>query len=666
MKNRSVTHNQEVNTPPKTRRGVSFGKRKLLLLLVDVACFVAAYLLNIGFAFMSQSMYRREVHEYVANGAIILCLLLIGRLLFSVYHNVWRYANVKAYTTMVLSDTLMGILVVVLTRYIPCPININIGFSQTFCVVALFDLSTLLSRFCYQLYHQYRNAGEAHSMHMNRIGVAIVGAGQVGSMLADELTYNQSSHYKPVCFIEQDPGKIGAKVCGLRVYAEDEYVIQRIKELPVQEILIALPAITSEKAAELYAFYSRTGCKVKLYDFPLKEAGALENSNARRMLRDVQIQDLLFRDSRVICHEATTAYYQGKVVLVTGGGGSIGSELCRQIAACRPQKLVILDIYENNAYHIQQELLSQYGDEQEICVEIASVRDVARLDHVFATHRPQIVFHAAAHKHVPLMEHNPTEAIKNNVFGTYNTANMAEKYGAEKFILISTDKAVNPTGIMGASKRMCEFVVGCRGGSPTTYSAVRFGNVLGSNGSVIPLFQEQIQKGGPVTVTDKRIIRYFMTIPEASQLLMETGVMASGGDLFVLDMGKPVRILDLAENMIRLSGYEPYHDIDIVEIGLRPGEKLYEELLMQTETLTKTQNSLIFVEHEIPPTRQDVEGWIDDLRKAVWEAEHTHDMTPLQVLMKTIVPTYKDPDEANLQFEDSPEKKASEADDAHT
>ncbi len=647
----------ELTVDEQPIKKVSFGNRKRLLLLVDVGCFLFVYFLTVGLVQFSDNLVQFDALRYLINGSILLVLLMGGRVIFSVYRNVWRYPNVRAYMTIVMSDLVFGFGALLLTRFLR---GSNIGFSQTFMVVTMFDLVTLLNRFCYQLLHQHRNATEGHhnrDSSLNKIGVAIVGAGQVGAKLAEDLVYGANSHYRPVCFIDRDPGKIGAKILGLKVYGDDESIIEKIKGLPIQEIFLALPNITSEQAAQLYQFYTRTGCKVKLYDFPLKEAG---DGAAKRQLREIRIEDLLFRNSMVLNNGANSAYYKDKTVLVTGGGGSIGSELCRQIAKCGPARLIILDIYENNAYSIQQELVRKYGDKLNLSVEIASVRDKIRLETVFRMYNPQIVFHAAAHKHVPLMEHSACEAIKNNVMGTYNTANMAEKYGAEKFILISTDKAVNPTNIMGASKRMCEMVVQCRGDSKTSFSAVRFGNVLGSNGSVIPLFREQIEKGGPVTITDKRIIRYFMTIPEAAQLVMNAGSMARSGELFVLNMGKPVRILDLAENMIKLAGLTPYVDIDIVEIGLRPGEKLFEELLMKSETLSATENSLIFIEKDTPGTRAEVEGKLDVLQKAVIAAEDTLDYGKIKKAMKAVVPTYRDPEEVNRTFDDSEEKKLSE------
>ena len=395
-------------------------------------------------------------------------------------------------------------------------------------------------------------------------------------------------------------------------------------------------------------YYARTGCKVKIYDRPISHLSD-DSEDAHRMIREFRIEDLLFRHSLEINNQATRSFYENKVVMVTGGGGSIGSELCRQLAKCHPKKLIILDIYENNAYDIQQELIREYGEDLDLAVEIASVRDRVRLDCIFEYYRPEVVFHAAAHKHVPLMEHSNCEAIKNNVMGTYNVADMAEKHGTERFILVSTDKAVNPTNIMGASKRMCEMVIQCRTDSKTSFAAVRFGNVLGSNGSVIPLFRRQIEQGGPITLTDKRIIRYFMTIPEASQLVMQAGAMAKRGELFVLDMGRPVKILDLAENMIRLSGYTPYKDIDIVEIGLRPGEKLYEELLIANERMSKTENKMIFIEYDTPLSREEVEHKLDILRNALECAKDELESEVIRAAMKEAVPSFRDPEEVNSQ-----------------
>ena len=362
------------------------------------------------------------------------------------------------------------------------------------------------------------------------------------------------------------------------------------------------------------------------------------------------MEDLLGREPVQLNMERVDSFLSGRTVLVTGGGGSIGSELCRQIAKHHPKKLIIVDIYENNAYDIQQELHRTYGDALNLRVEIASVRDKERIYGIFESLRPEIVFHAAAHKHVPLMENCPAEAIKNNIFGTYHVVRAAEKFGARKFVMISTDKAVNPTNIMGATKRFCEMILQSRTESTTEFCAVRFGNVLGSNGSVVPLFKKQIEEGGPVTITDKRIIRYFMTIPEAAQLVLEAGAMAKQSQIFVLDMGEPVKILDLAENLIRLSGLEPYRDIEIREIGLRPGEKLYEELLMKSETLTKTENSKIFVEQQQYIDPDEIMRDLLFLDRAVTEDFNNEELTDI---LRGMIPTYHDPEEVNRKAEEA-------------
>ena len=477
------------------------------------------------------------------------------------------------------------------------------------------------------------------NVHPRKIRIAIVGAGRVGVLLAEELLNNPMAAYQPCCFIDTDKEKVGREILGIEVLHESDATLERLSAFPVQEIVFALPQMDSERKKALYDRYRETGCKLKVYDYPLTQVV----DNGKRQLREFDIEELLFRQSVHLADEKTKAFYRDRVVLISGGGGSIGSELCRQIAKMSPRRLIVLDIYENGAYDIQQELRIAYGDRLDMRVEIASVQDKQQLERIFEQYRPEIVLHAAAHKHVPLMEHNCAEAVKNNVFGTLNMVNTAEKYGVVKFIMISTDKAVNPTNVMGATKRMCEMIVQSRTGSRTSFSATRFGNVLGSNGSVIPLFKRQIMNGGPITLTDKRIIRYFMTIPEASQLVLQSGAMAKNGELFVLDMGKPVKILELAENMIRLSGYVPYKDIDIVETGLRPGEKLYEELLIKSEELDKTENSMIFIERDKPK-----ESWrIEEKLALLSEALATGDDSAVKAALKQAVSTFQDPDEVN-------------------
>ena len=626
---------------------MSFNIRRGLLGLIDAAIYISVFIGTVTVIKLADPNLVLDLSNYVYSALIFGVFLFAFRAIFSTYRNVWRYANSKSFLKLVFSDFLAGCMGVLCTKFANCYITLW----QCVSIIAICNLVTLSSRFLYQQYYRHFNLNVDF---LNKIGVAIVGAGQIGTLLVEELKYNTKSHYRPLCFIDNNPVKIGSKLEDLPIYSESDNIIEKIKSLPIQEIFIALPNIDSETAKELYEFYSQTGCKVKLYDFPINKEDA-QGEFSSRVIREVKIEDLLFRSALKFVDEGMNNFYKGKTVLVTGGGGSIGSELCRQIAARNPKKLIILDIYENNAYDIQQELTRKYGDSLNLATEIASVRDKARLDAIFATYKPQIVFHAAAHKHVPLMEHSSPEAIKNNVLGTYNTADMAEKHGVEKFILISTDKAVNPTNIMGASKRMCEMIIQCRNDSKTSFSAVRFGNVLGSNGSVIPLFKRQIEKGGPVTITDKRIIRYFMTIPEASQLVMTAGYMAKSGELFVLDMGKPIRIIDLAENMIKLSGFTPYKDIDIIEVGLRPGEKLYEELLIKSENLDKTENNMIFIEKDKPLTRAAVDKKIASLVKAVEKAQDTIDFSLVKEAMMKAVPTYKNPEEVNKNADSSDE-----------
>lgn len=634
-------------------------KRRLIVIGVDSLLFFGAFLLAWVLSSLTGTHAWTILPKYLCTGGLFFVFVAISRWVFRVYKNVWRYPNVKAYLDMVISDFCGGVVALIIALIINNS-DYMIHAWQCVAIVVMFNCASLLSRFIYQ--YNYKLMGQSGAERKDsRITVAIVGAGRVGSLLADELLTYRGSYYKPVCFVDKNPSKVGGRVAGLPVYAEDESVIDVLASLEIQEIIIAIPQLSGEEADKSLNFYARTGCKVKLYDFPRTEDSVQEDGAAKRVIREFKIEDLLFRRSLEVTGEAARTYYGGKTVLVTGGGGSIGSELVRQIARCNPKKLIIFDIYENNAYDIQQELVRRYGTDLDLVVEIGSVRDRARLEAVFSNYRPDVVFHAAAHKHVPLMEHSNCEAIKNNVFGTYNTADMAEKYEVEKFILVSTDKAVNPTNVMGATKRMCEMVIQCRTDSKTAFSAVRFGNVLGSNGSVIPLFKRQIAAGGPLTVTDKRIIRYFMTIPEASGLVMQAGAMAKRGELFVLNMGKPVKIYDLAVNMVRLSGLRPDVDIKIVETGLRPGEKLYEELLIKTETLEKTPNDMIFIERDTPLSREAVEEKLRTLREVVIAAEGEIAAPSITEAMKSVVPTFHSPEEVNKSAESSSEMKEAAA-----
>lgn len=560
----------------------------------------------------------------------------------------WRYANSYAFIRLLASDALAGI-----TFYHITKLWGNLYFSgwAKSTLICMITLVTLFSRFAYQLWHSLNNSAEKQKDTMKN--VAIIGAGQIGTMLANEMRVNHKSMYNPYCFVDIDKSKVGNNISGIEVLSADDNIIQRLKSLPIEEIIIALPKIEGEEKEKVYNFYKSAGLPIKIYDFALYEN---MGESSKRVIRDVKIEDLLFREPVKSIKDSTLAYYENKRVLVTGGGGSIGSELCRKIAKCRPKELIIIDNYENNAHEIYQELASKYGESIKLSVEIASVRDRDKLDILFEKYKPQIVFHAAAHKHVYLMENSPSEAVKNNVFGTKNTADMAEKHGCEKFILISTDKAVNPTNIMGASKRLCEMIVGSKSENKTSFSAVRFGNVLGSNGSVIHTFKKQIEKGGPITITDKRVIRYFMTIPEAVQLVMEAGVMAKNNELFVLDMGRPVKIVELAETMIRLHGFKPKEDIEITEIGLRPGEKLFEELLIKNDGRhVVTKNEKIFIERDTPLKHSEIEQKLALLSRALLDENKTKDVDLIKKVLKETVPSFCRAETVNENAESSPE-----------
>ncbi len=462
--------------------------------------------------------------------------------------------------------------------------------------------------------------------------VMIVGGGEAGRSLIAEIQNSKYLDQKVACIIDDDPHKIGRYIKGVKVVGNRDTIKKYVKRYNIQQIILTIPSANAAKIRPIVDICQDTNCELMI----LPGVYQLVNGEVRASkLRPVNIDDLLGRDEVRINLNEVMDYVSGRVIMVTGGGGSIGSELCRQIAKHSPKQLIIFDIYENNAYDIQQELLREHP-ELDLVVLIGSVRDENRIDSIFEQYRPEIIYHAAAHKHVPLMEDSPNEAIKNNVLGTYNMVLMADRWKAKKFVQISTDKAVNPTNIMGASKRICEMIIQTYNKeSDTEYVAVRFGNVLGSNGSVIPLFKKQIAAGGPVTVTHPEIIRYFMTIPEAVSLVLQAGAYAKGGEIFVLDMGEPVKILDLAKNMIRLSGYKVDQDIKIEFTGLRPGEKLYEELLMDEEGMTDTPNKLIHIGHPID---------VDEVKLAhalrVLESAAQDETDDMRLIVESIVPTY--------------------------
>ena len=629
-------------------------KSRWVLVFYDILIFLlssAAILV----VYPSSPVDRFTLEMAAVYASVCFCFLYLFRILLKVYKQIWRYAGPSAYMTMLVSDGIACGTVLLIRSFLPD----STTFVRTLSLFTIDLLFCIAIRLIYQWV--YQNRSNKHFLEKtlllflkittgisfpteketdtSRIKIAIIGAGSVGALLADELLQNPKATYIPVCFVDIDKAKVGRVLYGLPVLPNDETLEDKLKSFAIQEVVFALPNVTNDRREELFKIYKSFGYKMKTYDYPLMST----EDNGKRQIHDFNIEDLLFRSVTQFLNEETMDWYRGKSVLITGGGGSIGSELARQIAKCGPSRLVILDIYENGAYDIQQELKSRYGDQLNLRVEIANVCDKQSVEKIFSAHTPDIVLHAAAHKHVPLMERNVCEAVANNVFGTLNVVETCEKYKVKRFIMISTDKAVNPTNVMGATKRMCEMIVQSRKGTPTSFSATRFGNVLGSNGSVIPLFKRQIANGGPITLTDKRIIRYFMTIPEASQLVMTSGAMAKNGEIYVLDMGKPVKILELAENMIRLSGLEPYKDINIVETGLRPGEKLYEELLIKSEELDKTDNNMIFVERDHPISMEEIQKKLDILKAAL----ETQSNRVVKKALMDVVPTYHSPEEVN-------------------
>ncbi|WP_207637216.1 polysaccharide biosynthesis protein [Eubacterium xylanophilum] len=546
--------------------------------------------------------------------------------LFRMYNSLWRYASINEFINIMISVFLStaAYFLLIFGTYRRLP--------RSYFVIYAFLLLcfTVASRFSYRFLRQLYNS-RVHGVGMRN--TMIIGAGEAGNVVINELKMSTNLDSNICCIIDDNKAKHKTYIKGVKVIGGRECIADAVKKYNINEIIIAMPSAPKKDIKEIIEICQEVSvAQIKIlpgvYQFVTGEAVV-------EKLRHVEIEDLLGREPVKTNLESVMSYVKNKVVLVTGGGGSIGSELCRQIAANKPKLLIIFDIYENNAYDIQQELLSKYPN-MHLEVLIGSVRNTSRIDDVFKTFKPEIVYHAAAHKHVPLMEDSPNEAIKNNVFGTYKVALAAGKYNASKFVLISTDKAVNPTNIMGASKRICEMIIqGLDKRSNTDYVAVRFGNVLGSNGSVIPLFKKQIEAGGPVTVTDKRIIRYFMTIPEAVSLVLQAGVYAKGGEIFVLDMGEPVKIDDLARNLIRLSGYVPDEDIEIVYTGLRPGEKLYEEMLMDEENLKQTENELIHIGRPIEFDEEAFFDGLDDLYKAAY-----NEVCDMKEIVAKIVPTY--------------------------
>ena len=619
----------------KEKKGLS-RYRKQLVFLMDLFLANIVYFVMIYWVPIRNGTTIQQVIDWMPNfGLMLLCLC--GFLWASKsYDSLWRYAETDEYISMILMGALAYVVYFILQKLLPIP---KIPSVLSLCIYSMSLLLMMTARF---IYRKYRMKANSRSQE-RKVRCAIIGAGNAGVGLLNEMKNNSCNHYQPVCFFDDDPEKIGKFIHGIEVKGKIDMMPLLLRNTMVTEIIFAIPSADPIRRKEILEMCSTLHCHVKVLPDTF---AAVQSGNLSQNVRNVKIDDLLGRERIVFNNQEVFDFLRGKVVMVTGGGGSIGSELCRQIAKRDPKELVVVDIYENNAYDLQQELKMEYHDKLNLKVEIASVRDREKVRELVEFYRPQIIFHAAAHKHVPLMEECPEEAVKNNVFGTYNVVHAADEFGVDKFVLISTDKAVNPTNVMGATKRFCEMILqSMKGVSKTEYAAVRFGNVLGSNGSVIPLFRRQIEAGGPVTVTDKRIIRYFMTIPEAAQLVLEAGAMAGSSEVFVLDMGQPVKILDLAENLIKLSGYVPYVDIDIVETGLRPGEKLYEELLMKSDGLIKTTSSKIFIERQQEISQQEMDQKLEILRQALQRG----DRESIRRAMKRVVPTFRDPEEVNRE-----------------
>lgn len=602
--------------------------RRIFIILCDLVIILISS--GMGLLLRFDLEYSRVDTKYIESVwgylPINILITLIIFYLFKLYHSLWIFAGITEMQNIFSACVVASGVQLVGMKLL----KYNVPRSYYFLYGGVLLLLTIGSRFAYRFLrtriHKYKKIGEVTK-------VMIVGGGEAANIIIKEIISSDHIHNTIVkCIIDDAPEKQGKYIQGIKVVGNKNNIIECATLYNIDEIIIAMPSVSKKAISEIVEVCKESKCTLKI----LPGIYQLMNGEVSvSKLRKVEIEDLLGRDSIKVDLNSIMDYVSGKVVLVTGGGGSIGSELCRQLAAHEPKQLIIVDIYENNAYDIQQELKNKYPS-LNLVVLIASVRNSSRINSIFNTYRPNIVYHAAAHKHVPLMEDSPNESIKNNVLGTWNTAVAADLYGVERFVMISTDKAVNPTNIMGASKRICEMIIQTYNNrSRTEFVAVRFGNVLGSNGSVIPLFKKQIAMEGPVTVTHPDIIRYFMTIPEAVSLVLQAGAYAKGGEIFVLDMGEPMKILDLATNLIRLSGYKPNDDIMIEFTGLRPGEKLYEELLMKEEGMQDTENKLIHIGKPIDIDEDKFLRQLEELKAACYS-----ETTEIRIIVKDIVPTY--------------------------
>lgn len=612
--------------------------RNVLLILIDILIIISCYIASIFFL----NIHIDNIKMLAMQILIVVIIYQIFLNIFRMYQNMMRYEVGKDYIKYIISAFLSMIISSIVYKafsleYINLKVNVLSGvlIAGTFVMYRLAGRSILSRRMS-----KYEKINKNQDNKANNL--LIIGAGMGAREIIIAIKNNMRDKYNIVGIIDDDISKINHYILGIKVLGTRYDIPKIAKEKNVDLIFFAINKIDAVSRRKILEICQETGVKTRV--LPTTEE-VINKQGAMNSLRDVQIEDLLGRDPVHLDNKNINSLIKNKTVLVTGGGGSIGSELCRQIVKYDPKRLVILDIYENNLYDIEMELRAEYP-KLNLEAIVASVRDKARLNNVFETYKPEIVFHAAAHKHVPLMEKSPLEAIHNNVFGTYNVVNCADEYGVEKFVLISTDKAVNPTNIMGASKRVCEMIVQAKNKvSKTEYVAVRFGNVLGSNGSVIPLFKKQIERGGPVTVTHKDITRFFMTIPEAVQLILQAVTYAKGGEIFVLDMGEPVKIYDLAVSLIKLLGYEPNVDIPIEITGLRPGEKLYEEILMSEEGLTSTKHDKIFISKPMHMEMTELEEKLNILKELEYNEKYSN--KNIKNVMKEVVPTYREPEEVN-------------------
>ena len=612
--------------------------KNILLILIDIMVIICCYV--VAMLFLNTKI--NNLQNFMIDMVIVVIVYQIFLNCFRMYQNMIRYEVGKDYVKYIISASLSVVILTLIDKGFNLEyINLRVNVLSGILTAGTFVMYRLLGRsIAARKMSKYEKINKNQDNKANNL--LIIGAGMGAREIIIAIKNNMRDKYNIIGIIDDDISKINHYILGVKVLGTRYDIPKIAKEKNVDLIFFAINKIDAISRRKILEICQETGVKTRV--LPTTEE-VITKHGAMNSLRDVQIEDLLGREPVHLDNKNINSLIKNKTVLVTGGGGSIGSELCRQIVKYDPKRLVILDIYENNLYDIEMELRAEYP-KLNLEAIVASVRDKARLNNVFETYKPEIVFHAAAHKHVPLMEKSPLEAIKNNVFGTYNVVNCADEYGVEKFVLISTDKAVNPTNIMGASKRVCEMIVQAKNKvSNTEYAAVRFGNVLGSNGSVIPLFKKQIERGGPVTVTHKDITRFFMTIPEAVQLILQAVTYAKGGEIFVLDMGEPVKIYDLAVSLIKLLGYEPNVDIPIEITGLRPGEKLYEEILMSEEGLTSTKHNKIFITEPMSITMEELEEKLEKLKELLKLEKDEN--SEVKRYIKEIVPTFKEPEEVN-------------------